>query len=126
MTAAGYQIDAVEAGRFALDGGAMFGIVPRALWSRYVAPDEANRIPMTARCLVLRGHGRTVLVDTGMGDKHDAKFASIYDAGPFTLLGELDALGVRPEDVTDVFLTHLHFDHVGGAVRRAQIGRAHV
>ena len=122
MTLAGYQIDAVEAGRFALDGGAMFGIVPRALWSRHIEPDDANRIPMTARCLVLRGHGRTALVDAGMGDKHDAKFASIYGAGPFTLLDEMAALGVAPEAITDVFLTHLHFDHVGGAVRRGASG----
>ena len=122
MTLAGYQIDAVEAGRFALDGGAMFGIVPRALWARHIAPDDQNRIPMTARCLLLRGHGRVVLVDTGMGDKHDAKFARIYSAGPFRLLDELAALGVAPEDVTDVFLTHLHFDHVGGAVSRDASG----
>ncbi|MEL6614093.1 MAG: MBL fold metallo-hydrolase [Bacteroidota bacterium] len=122
MTLAGYQIDAVDAGRFALDGGAMFGIVPRALWARHIAPDDAHRIPMTARCLLLRGHGRVALVDTGMGDKHDAKFASIYAAGPFTLLDELAALGVAPEAVTDVFLTHLHFDHVGGAVRREASG----
>ncbi|OZC01910.1 MBL fold metallo-hydrolase [Rubricoccus marinus] len=118
MHLAGYQIDTVDAGRFALDGGAMFGIVPRALWARHIAPDEQNRIPMMARCLLLRGHGRVILVDTGMGDKHDAKFARIYDAGPFTLLDELGALGVAPEAVTDVFLTHLHFDHVGGAVTR--------
>ncbi|MEM1054123.1 MAG: MBL fold metallo-hydrolase [Bacteroidota bacterium] len=118
MTLAGYDIDTVDAGRFALDGGAMFGIVPRALWARHIEPDDQNRIPMTARCLLLRGHGRVVLVDTGMGDKHDAKFARIYGAGPFTLLDELARLGVASEDVTDVFLTHLHFDHVGGAVSR--------
>ena len=118
MTLAGYQIDTLDAGRFALDGGAMFGIVPRALWARRIEPDGANRIPMTARCLLLRGHDRVVVVDTGMGDKHDAKFARIYDAGPFTLLDGLAAHGVAPEDVTDVILTHLHFDHVGGAVSR--------
>lgn len=122
MTLAGYDIHAIEAGRFALDGGAMFGIVPRALWARHIAPDDQNRIPMTARCLLLRGHGRTALVDTGMGDKHDEKFGRIYGAGSFTLLDELAALGVAPEDVTDVFLTHLHFDHVGGAVTRATDG----
>ncbi|MEM6326381.1 MAG: MBL fold metallo-hydrolase [Bacteroidota bacterium] len=122
MTLAGYTIDAVEAGRFALDGGAMFGIVPKALWSRRIPADDQNRIPMTARCLLLRGHGRIALVDTGMGDKHDDKFARIYDAGPFILLDELARLGVAPEDVTDVFLTHLHFDHVGGAVTRTDTG----
>lgn len=122
MTLAGYDLTAIEAGRFALDGGAMFGIVPRTLWSRHIAPDDQNRIPMTARCLLLRGHGRIALVDTGMGDKHDEKFARIYDAGPFLLLNELARLGVLPEDVTDVFLTHLHFDHVGGAISRTEAG----
>ena len=127
MTLAGYQVDLVDAGRFALDGGAMFGIVPRALWSRRIAPDGRNRIPMAAHCLLLRGHGRVALVDTGMGDKHlgadgGAKFADIYAAGPSTLVPGLAALGVAPADVTDVLLTHLHFDHVGGAVSRGADG----
>ncbi len=123
MTLAGYQIDAVDAGRLRLDGGAMFGIVPRPLWERHVAPDDKNRIPLAMRCLLLRGHGRTILVDTGLGHKADARFEAIYgvDHEHSTLLGSLDALGVAPGDVTDVVLTHLHFDHVGGAtVRHAE------
>ena len=118
MTFAGYQIDLVDAGRLSLDGGAMFGIVPRALWERRIAPDARNRIPLATRCLLLRGHGRTALVDAGVGDKGDAKFDDIYAVDrSATLLGSLAALGVAPEDVTDVVLTHLHFDHVGGATR---------
>ena len=124
MTLAGYQIDLVEAGRLRLDGGAMFGIVPRPLWERRVAPDDRNRIPLAMRCLLLRGHGRTILVDAGLGDKADAKFRDIYgvDHDHSDLLRSLAALGVAPGDVTDVVLTHLHFDHAGGVSRRGADG----
>ncbi len=124
MTLAGYQIDLIEAGRVWLDGGAMFGIVPKPLWERRIAPDDRNRIPLAMRCLLLRGHDRTVLVDTGVGHKSDAKFREIYgvDDEHSTLLGSLAAVGVAPDDVTDVVLTHLHFDHAGGATRRTDDG----
>ena len=123
MTLAEYQIDLVHAGTLGLDGGAMFGIVPQPLWERHIQPDEANRIPLAMRCLLLRGHGRTILVDTGLGDKTDAKFDRIYAVDrTHTLLGSLQALGVDPEDVTDVLLTHLHFDHGGGATKRQPDG----
>jgi glyoxylase-like metal-dependent hydrolase (beta-lactamase superfamily II) len=124
MTIAGYQVDLVEAGRLGLDGGAMFGIVPRPLWERHVAPDAQNRIPLAMRCLLLRGHGRTVLVDTGMGHKADEAFRRIYavDHAHSALVPSLAALGVAPADVTDVFLTHLHFDHGGGATERDEDG----
>ena len=124
MTLAGYQIDLIEAGRLRLDGGAMFGIVPRPLWERRIPPDDRNRIPLAMRCLLLRGHGRTILVDAGLGHKSDAKFESIYgvDHGHSTLLGSLGARGVGPGDVTDVVLTHLHFDHAGGATVRQPDG----
>lgn len=123
MTLAGYQIDLVHAGMLGLDGGAMFGIVPRPLWERHIPPDDANRIPLAMRCLLLRGHGRTILVDTGLGDKTDAKFDRIYAVDrTHTLLGSLSALGVSPAEVTDVLLTHLHFDHGGGATRRTENG----
>ncbi|GAB5534271.1 MAG: MBL fold metallo-hydrolase [Rubricoccaceae bacterium] len=123
MTLAGYQIDLVHAGTLGLDGGAMFGIVPRPLWERHIPPDDANRIPLAMRCLLLRGHGRTILVDTGLGDKTDAKFDRIYAVDrTHTLLGSLAALGVAPADVTDVLFTHLHFDHGGGATRRSGDG----
>ncbi|HEX8297663.1 MAG TPA: MBL fold metallo-hydrolase [Rubricoccaceae bacterium] len=124
MTHAGYQIDLVEAGRLGLDGGAMFGIVPRPLWERHIAPDDQNRIPLAMRCLLLRGHGRTILVDTGMGHKADDAFKRIYavDHAHSALGPSLAALGVAPAEVTDVFLTHLHFDHGGGVSERTEAG----
>ncbi|MGB3541873.1 MBL fold metallo-hydrolase [Rubrivirga sp.] len=124
MTLAGYQIDLVETGRIRLDGGAMFGIVPRPLWERRIEPDERGRIPLAMRCLLLRGHGRTILVDTGVGDKGTDKFNDIYgvDLDHSTLLGSFTALEVGPGDVTDVLFTHLHFDHAGGATQRTQAG----
>ena len=124
MTHGDYEIDTVEAGRLGLDGGAMFGIVPRPLWARKASPDDRNRIPLAMRCLLLRGHGRVILVDTGLGHKADAKFQEIYavDHEHSTLQTSLAALGVAPADVTDVVLTHLHFDHAGGATERADDG----
>jgi glyoxylase-like metal-dependent hydrolase (beta-lactamase superfamily II) len=124
MDLAGYHINIVDAGRVRLDGGAMFGIVPKPLWERRITPDDRNRIPLAMRCLLLRGHGRTILVDTGVGDKQDAKFEDIYgvDHDHSTLLGSLSALGIGPGDVTDVVFTHLHFDHCGGATRRTEAG----
>ncbi|MBO6576566.1 MAG: MBL fold metallo-hydrolase [Rhodothermales bacterium] len=116
MSAPSYEARAVEAGRFGLDGGAMFGIVPRPLWSRKTQPDDAGRIPLSTRCLLLQGEGRLILIDVGIGDKFDAKHRGIYamEQGP-SLVDGLRAMGVAPSDVTDVVLTHLHFDHCGGA-----------
>lgn len=124
MHLGGYQLDIVHAGTLRLDGGAMFGIVPKALWERRIPADEQNRIPLATRCLLLQGHGRTILIDCGAGDKFGEKMAGIYaiDHTEHTLLGSLAALGVAPEDVTDVLLTHLHFDHCGGSTVRDQDG----
>ena len=115
-----YTLHAIETGRFALDGGAMFGIVPKPLWSRRIEPDARNRIPLAMRCLLLASSDRVVLVDTGIGDKHDAKFADIFavDHAHSDLHGSLREAGYSADDVTDVILTHLHFDHAGGATRR--------
>ncbi len=120
MTIGPYTIHAVETGRFRLDGGAMFGIIPRPLWSKTNPPDERNRITLAARCLLIVGTGRTILVDAGNGDKYSEKQRDIYafDDAPSTLFASLAALGVAPEAVTDVLLTHLHFDHAGGSTRR--------
>ncbi len=122
-----YEITSVVDGFFALDGGAMFGIVPRPLWERRIVPDARNRIRLAARCLVAvdRDAGRVVLVDDGVGGKWDPKRADIYaierpggglDAG-------LARLGLSPADVTDVLLSHLHFGHAGGTTRRGPDGR---
>lgn len=118
------QLDYIDAGRFKLDGGAMFGIVPRKLWAHQNPPDEENLCTWAARCLLLRGSGRVILVDTGLGDKQDAKFRNhFHPHGEHTLLSSLRDLGVAREDVTDVLLTHLHFDHVGGATGFDESGR---
>ncbi|MBP8136568.1 MAG: MBL fold metallo-hydrolase [Candidatus Eisenbacteria bacterium] len=114
-----WTLHTIEAGALWLDGGAMFGSVPRPLWSRTNPPDERNRIPLAMRCLLMVGHGRKVLVDVGLGDKNDAKFRDIFrvEDDP-TLESSLAAAGHPIETVTDVVLTHLHFDHAGGATRR--------
>lgn len=119
-----YSLYSIETGRFALDGGAMFGIVPKVLWSSRIAPDSANRIPMNMRCLLLEGEGRVILIDNGLGDKHDEKFADRFavDSTFATLSGSLRRAGFSEEDVTDVILTHLHFDHCGGSTRRTADG----
>ena len=98
----------------------MFGIVPKLLWERRMAPDARNRIPLHMRCLLLEGEGRVILIDNGIGDKYDAKFAEIFaiDHTHSTLHGSLDAAGFSAADVTDVILTHLHFDHGGGSTTR--------
>ena len=112
-----YQLHAVETGRFGLDGGAMFGIVPKPLWEKKISADELNRIPLKARCLLLEGSDRLILIDNGVGDKYNAKFGSIYaiDDESENLNSSLKALGFSKDDVTDVVLTHLHFDHCGGS-----------
>ncbi|MFQ5570434.1 MAG: MBL fold metallo-hydrolase, partial [Rhodothermales bacterium] len=115
-----YSLYSIEAGRFGLDGGAMFGIVPKPLWERRIKPDDRNRIPLHMRCLLLEGDGRLILVDDGAGDKYDAKFQDIYaiDQEHSELHRSLDEAGFSALDVTDVILTHLHFDHCGGSTRR--------
>jgi glyoxylase-like metal-dependent hydrolase (beta-lactamase superfamily II) len=120
MTIGGYRVHAIETGRFGLDGGAMFGVVPKVLWERSDPADQRNRIDMAARALLLVGNGRVILVDTGNGDKMPEKLREIYkiETGGPTLRSSLDVLGIRPGDVTDVILTHLHFDHAGGATVR--------
>lgn len=113
-----YTIDLIETCRFALDGGAMFGVVPKNLWAKaYPHVDEQNRIAMAARALLIRGEGRTIVVDAGCGHKMGAKLESIYDVdhSEYTLLGGLAAHGVAPQDVTHFIYTHLHFDHAGGS-----------
>jgi len=117
------RIEALHDGAFSLDGGAMFGVVPRPLWEKQLPPDGRNRVRLALRCLLVRAPGRVVLVDTGMGDKWDAKSRDVYALDrTTTLLSDLAARGLRPEDVTDVVLTHLHFDHAGGVTRRDESG----
>jgi glyoxylase-like metal-dependent hydrolase (beta-lactamase superfamily II) len=115
-----YTLHPLETGRFGLDGGAMFGVVPRPLWEKAAPPDGRNRIDMAARALLLQGDGRRILIDTGNGAKWDEKLAGIYriDTGEHDIVRSLRGLGLSPADITDVILTHLHFDHAGGATVR--------
>lgn len=112
-----YQIKIVDNGLFALDGGAMFGIIPKPLWERTNTPDEKNRIPLAARSMLLDSGTRRILIDTGMGDKWESKSKVIYryEYQENILFASLRKLGYMPEDITDVILTHLHFDHCGGS-----------
>lgn len=114
-----YTISLIETGDFRLDGGAMFGVIPKPLWIRTNPADSQNRIAMTMHCLLIEGNGRKILVDTGIGHKEKESFHEIYavDFTKYSLEGSLAARGVKPGDITDVILTHLHFDHVGGATR---------
>ena len=112
------KLHAIETGNFKLDGGAMFGVVPKALWSRTNPADDKNRIELAARSLLIEDGNRLILIDAGMGNKQDNKFFRHYGLwGDHSLDKSLDNAGFSAADVTDVFLTHLHFDHCGGAVR---------
>ena len=108
----------IEAGNFKLDGGAMFGVVPKSLWSRTNPADANNMIDMAARCLLIENGDQLILIDSGMGDKQSEKFFGYYYLwGEHSLAGSLRSAGFHPDDITDVFLTHLHFDHCGGCVK---------
>jgi len=112
-----WEIKSCLAGRFGLDGGAMFGVVPRTMWAKRLVPDEYNRIPMVMRLLVAKGHGKTILVDVGAGGGHSEKNSDIYAfEDTEQLAAKLISIGVQPEEITDVLLTHLHFDHGAGIV----------
>lgn len=117
MKIGAYDILSLETGRFSLDGGAMFGVVPWVFWSKLNPPDERQRIELAARCWLVRGHGRTILVDDGNGTKWTEKLRDIYKLNNTTsdLLTSLRNVGLSPDDITDVILTHLHFDHAGGS-----------
>lgn len=109
----------ISAGNFKLDGGAMFGVVPKSLWQRSNPADKDNLIDIAARCLLIENGDRLILIDTGMGDKQSEKFFSYYKPwGEDNLLKSIKLAGFCAEDVTDVFLTHLHFDHCGGCIKR--------
>lgn len=113
-----FHLYTIETGRFRLDGGAMFGVVPKALWARSIDVDEQNRILMAMRCLLITSENsdRVYLIDNGCGSKFDEKFESIYqlDHEHSSLHRSLEYHGFQAEDVTDVIFTHLHFDHCGG------------
>lgn len=109
----------INTGYFKLDGGAMFGVVPKSIWQKLNPPDENNMCSWAMRCLLIEDEGRLILVDNGMGNKQDEKFFGYYYLyGDDTLETSLAKKGFSKDDITDVFLTHLHFDHCGGSIER--------
>ncbi len=112
------KLHTIDTGYFKLDGGAMFGVVPKSIWQKLNPADENNMCNWAMRCLLVEDGDRLILVDNGIGDKQDAKFFSYYFmSGEATLENSLNKLGFNLNDITDVFLTHLHFDHCGGSVK---------
>jgi len=108
----------IETGNFKLDGGAMFGVVPKSLWSRTNPADNNNMIDIAARSLLIEDGNRLILIDTGLGNKQSEKFYSYYYRwGNYSLEASLKKHGFHPDDITDIFMTHLHFDHCGGSVQ---------
>ncbi len=112
------KLHTIDTGFFKLDGGAMFGVVPKSIWQKLNPADENNMCNWAMRCLLVEDGDRLILVDNGIGNKQDAKFFSYYFLnGDATLESSLNKLGFHSNDITDVFLTHLHFDHCGGSVK---------
>ena len=112
------QVYSIDTGLFKLDGGAMFGVVPKTIWQKTNPADQNNMCDWSMRSLLIEDGDRLILIDTGIGDKQTEKFFSHYSlSGTDRLNGNLKRLGFSPDDITDVFLTHLHFDHCGGAIQ---------
>ncbi|MBK7640336.1 MAG: MBL fold metallo-hydrolase [Bacteroidetes bacterium] len=111
------KLHTINTGLFKLDGGAMFGVVPKSMWQKLNPPDDFNMCTWAMRCLLIEDGKRLILIDTGIGNKQDDKFRSHFmPHGNDTLYNSIRKKGFEPEDITDVVLTHLHFDHCGGAV----------
>jgi glyoxylase-like metal-dependent hydrolase (beta-lactamase superfamily II) len=111
------KLSVIHAGNFKLDGGAMFGVVPKSMWHPLYPADDNNMIPMAMRCLLIEDGNRLILIDTGMGSKQNEKFfGHYYLHGDYTIDTSLKSAGYHRDEITDVFLTHLHFDHCGGAL----------
>ncbi|GAA4361870.1 MBL fold metallo-hydrolase [Hymenobacter saemangeumensis] len=120
-------IHTLDTGLFKLDGGAMFGVVPRSMWQKLNPPDANNMCTWAMRCLLVEDQGRLTLIDNGIGNKQDEKFRGhFYLHGDDSLENSLRRLGYSRADITDVFLTHLHFDHCGGSVQRRADGQLEV
>jgi glyoxylase-like metal-dependent hydrolase (beta-lactamase superfamily II) len=114
----------VNGGNFRLDGGAMHGVVPKTMWTRLVSCDDLNRVEYATNCLLVEGHGRRTLIETGNGDQFPAREREIYGIDhDQSVEKNLRALGVEPESIDFVVMTHLHFDHAGGATRRGAGGK---
>ncbi|QCK15367.1 MBL fold metallo-hydrolase [Mangrovivirga cuniculi] len=115
------NLEVIHAGMFKLDGGAMFGVVPKVLWNKTNPADSNNLIDLAMRCMLVESDNRRILIDTGIGDKQSEKFFSHYYLhGDKSLKGSLNNIGLDFDDISDVFQTHLHFDHCGGSVKYDQ------
>ena len=113
----------IECGNFKLDGGAMFGVVPKVIWQKTNPADKNNLVKVSSRSLLIENGNRLILIDTGMGNKQSEKFFNYYNRwGDFSLEKSLKEKGFHPDEITDVFLTHLHFDHCGGAILKTRKG----
>jgi glyoxylase-like metal-dependent hydrolase (beta-lactamase superfamily II) len=125
MQIGNYTLHTLELGSFGLDGGAMFGIVPKVLWQKENPADEQNRIDMRTRCLLLKDakNKRNILIDCGIGDKDDQKFRDRFKVAPYALETELTRHGLTADDITDVIATHFHFDHMGGLTKLDSAGK---
>lgn len=120
------KLHSINAGYFKLDGGAMFGVVPKSIWNKTNPADSNNMIDMAMRCLLVEYGERLVLIDNGIGDKQDAKFfGHYYLHGDDSLEKSLKLAGFGMDDITDVFLSHLHFDHCGGSIKRQKDGNGY-
>ena len=114
-----FELHVLSDGTFALDGGQMFGVVPKPLWEKKFPADSRNRVRLSLNCLLVQTGQHNVLIETGIGDKFEDKYADIYGVEkPTTILAELERLGLAPEDIDIVINTHLHFDHTGWNTRR--------
>ncbi|MEP7268012.1 MAG: MBL fold metallo-hydrolase [Saprospiraceae bacterium] len=116
-------LKSVLAGTFKLDGGAMFGVVPKKIWSKLLPPDENNLCSWAMRCLYIENGDRKILIDTGLGNKQSDRFFSYYEPkGDILIQDALKTAGIDPDSITDILFTHLHFDHVGGALFKNESG----
>lgn len=115
LSVGNYMLQTLDVQEFSLDGGSVFGVVPRVLWEKAITPDHLNRVRLSMRILLIRGGGRNILVDAAMGTAWSDKMKTIYDLSQWRLDEELRKKGLNREDITDIIFTHLHFDHIAGA-----------